>query len=125
MDQVTEIANAGDIAPQVILEAFDRWLTLRMAEARAQGLDLAFHDRAFDISPTRDPPLVGWSHLMLAPGGHPPPGQDWTVYRLQADGLTQSAGIGVADLGALRDALVALGYGSDLVEPPRLVAIAG
>ncbi|WP_421931409.1 hypothetical protein [Phenylobacterium sp.] len=122
LDQVSKIANAGGISARVILDAFDRWLSHRVAEARGAGMDLAFHDREFDIAPGRDPALVGWSHVLLAPGAKPPPGQDWTVYRLQNQGLTHSAGVGVLNQDALRTALEALGYGAYLGDPPASAA---
>lgn len=114
MDQISKIANAGALSARDILDAFDVWLSERVAEARAAGTDLAFHDSEFDISPGREPPLVGWRHMLLAPGACPPPGPDWTVYRLQDQGSATSSAKGSVDQDGLRLALEALGYGAYL-----------
>ncbi len=64
-----------------LIESFDAWLSDRLQEAYAANKDLAF----FDTQMTRldDGRLVGWSHVLLEPGSHPPLGETWTVYRLQ------------------------------------------
>lgn len=125
LDQVSKIANAEGISAKAVLDAFDRWLSHRIAEARAAGMDLAFHDRELDIAPGRDPALVGWSHLLLEPGTSPPPGPDWTLYRLQDQGRTQGPGIGVLNQDGLRAALEALGYGTHLADRPPSTATGG
>ena len=119
MEQISKVANAGALSARQILDAFDVWLSGRVAEARAAGMDLAFHDREFDIAPGREPALVGWTHMLLAPGACPPEGPDWTVYRLQdQDSAANSAG-GALDQDGLRLALEALGYGAYL-NPAKL-----
>lgn len=116
---MSKIANAGALSARQILDAFDVWLSERVAEARAAGMDLAFHDREFDIAPGREPPLVGWSHMLLAPCGCPPKGPDWTVYRLQDQGSAANRARGGLDQDGLRLALEALGYGAYL-NPARM-----
>ena len=64
-----------------LIESFDAWLSDRLDEAHAAGKDLAFFDT--DIRPTGPGRYVGWSHVLLEPGCHPPLGETWTVYRLQ------------------------------------------
>jgi hypothetical protein len=36
------------------------------------------------MKPAADGRFVGWSHILLEPGCTPPPGESWTVYRLQS-----------------------------------------
>ena len=114
MDQVSKIANPGALSARTILDAFDAWLSERVAEARVAGKDLAFHDSDFDIAPGRAPALVGWRHMLLAPGAFPPKGPDWTVYRLQDQGSAAHPKGGSLDQEGLRKALEALGYGAYL-----------
>lgn len=114
LSQVSKIANAEALSARDILDAFDVWLSARVAQARAVGMDLAFHDRDFDIAPGREPALVGWSHLLLAPGACPPEGYDWTIYRLQEQGAVANSNGGALDQEGLREALEALGYGACL-----------
>lgn len=114
LSQVSKIANAGALSAREILDAFDVWLSERVAEARAAGMDLAFHDSEFDIAPGREPALVGWSHMLLAPGACPPKGPDWTVYRLQDQGSAANSAGTSLDQDGLRRALEALGYGAYL-----------
>ncbi|MBR7620026.1 hypothetical protein JKL49_11565 [Phenylobacterium sp. 20VBR1] len=114
MEQISKIANAGALSARDILDAFDVWLSDRVGEARAAGMDLAFHDSDFDISPGREPALVGWKHMLLAPGACPPKGADWTVYRLQDQGSAANTAKGSLDQDGLRKALEALGYGAYL-----------
>ncbi|WP_340645293.1 hypothetical protein [Phenylobacterium sp.] len=114
MEQISKIANAGALSARDILDAFDIWLSERVADARAAGMDLAFHDSDFDIAPGREPALVGWRHMLLAPGACPPQGPDWTVYRLQDQGSAAKSGAGGLDQDGLRKALEALGYGAYL-----------
>ncbi len=64
-----------------LIEAFDAWLTVRLEEAHKAGKDLAFFDT--NLRPADGGRFVGWSHILLEPGCTPPPGQDWTIYRLQ------------------------------------------
>ncbi|HEX5377414.1 MAG TPA: hypothetical protein VFW47_02515 [Phenylobacterium sp.] len=65
-----------------LIECFDAWLTERLDEAHAAGKDLAFFDTRLERK--ADGRHVGWSHVLLDPGCHPPLGETWTVYRLQA-----------------------------------------
>lgn len=76
------VANAEGLSAACVLESFAAWLDLRLAEATRTGMDLAFRDRPFDIDPDRKPPLVGWEHRFIQPGGPEPRGRMWTVYRL-------------------------------------------
>lgn len=64
-----------------LIESFDAWLSDRLREAYAADKDLAFFDT--QMSQLDDGRLVGWSHVLLEPGDHPPLGETWTVYRLQ------------------------------------------
>ena len=114
LSQVSKIANAGALSARDLLDAFDVWLSERVAQARAAGMDLAFHDSDFDIAPSREPALVGWSHMLLAPGACPPKGPDWTIYRLQDQGSAANSASGSLDQDGLRRALEALGYGAYL-----------
>lgn len=64
-----------------LIESFDAWLSERLAEAHDAGKDLAFFDT--ELKPTPEGRFIGWSHVLLEPGFHPPLGESWTVYRLQ------------------------------------------
>jgi hypothetical protein len=114
LEQISKVANVEGLSARDILDAFDIWLSERVGEARAAGMDLAFHDSEFDIAPGREPPLVGWRHMLLAPGACPPAGPDWTVYRLQDQGSAANSAKGSLDHDGLRLALEALGYGAYL-----------
>jgi len=70
--------TAGALA---LIESFDAWLSARLAEAYLAGKDLAFFDTALRKDEEGRP--VGWAHVLLEPGCHPPLGESWTVYRLQ------------------------------------------
>ena len=77
------VANPEGLSAAVVLASFAQWLDARLVEAMDLNMDLAFRDRPFDILPGRVPALVGWEHLLLAPGAKAPRGRAWTVYRLQ------------------------------------------
>lgn len=61
------------------LTVFDGWLTGRLEEAYADRKDLAFRDTAIEIRLGDN----AWEYALLAPGGHTPQGDGWSVYRLQ------------------------------------------
>ena len=115
LNPISKVANAEDISARVMLDSFDRWLSARVTEARAEGKDLAFRDDELGVDPSRDPPLVGWIHVLLEAGAAPPAGPDWTVYRFKPRGWSAKApGTAALDQEALRLALEALGYGAYL-----------
>ncbi len=73
--------DRDDLAGLDLIESFDAWLSERLDEAHAARKDLAFFDT--DIKQLESGRYVGWSHVLLEPGCHPPLGETWTVYRLQ------------------------------------------
>ena len=73
--------DRNELAGLDLIEAFDAWLTERLDEAHAAHKDLAFFDTEMKRLPNGR--HVGWSHVLLEPGCHPPLGETWTVYRLQ------------------------------------------
>jgi hypothetical protein len=75
------LEDRDELAGLDLIESFDAWLSERLDEAHAASRDLAFFDTA--IRPVADGRYVGWSHVLLEPGCHPPLGETWTVYRLQ------------------------------------------
>jgi hypothetical protein len=103
------VANPEGLSAMSVLESFATWLDLRLAEATRVGMDLAFRDRPFDIDPERKPPLVGWEHRFIQPGGPEPRGKMWTVYRLHDQTPAQTAKRRMAG-GDLTPLLDTLGY---------------
>jgi hypothetical protein len=65
-----------------LIDSFDLWLSARLAEAYATGMDLAFFDT--ELRFIGGGLMQGWAHVLLKPGDHPPLGETWTVYRLHA-----------------------------------------
>jgi hypothetical protein len=61
------------------LDAFDGWLTSRIAEAHAVRKDLAFRDLAPEVRLGAN----AWEYSLLEPGDRSPAGEGWSVYRLQ------------------------------------------
>jgi hypothetical protein len=75
------LEDRDDLAGLDLIESFDAWLSERLDEAHAAAKDLAFFDT--EITRLDSGRYVGWSHVLLEPGCHPPLGETWTVYRLQ------------------------------------------
>ena len=75
------LEDRDDLDSLDLIESFDAWLTVRLEEAHRASKDLAFFDTA--LKPAEGGRFVGWNHILLEPGCTPPPGESWTVYRLQ------------------------------------------
>lgn len=113
----TSVANPDGVRISDLLHSFERWLFLRIEEARAADGDLAFRDRPLDHLPGRDPELVGWEHMILASGAPPPAGESWTVYRLNGMASPQAVVMGGVFWAEVEPLLQVLGYQFDPGRP--------
>ena len=75
---------------QDYLAAFDQWLSQHIYAASKAGKDLAFRDRRLNCALKLDDDAGAWDYVLLEPGAAPPPGRDWSVYRLHGVELTDA-----------------------------------
>ena len=75
---------------QDYLTAFDQWLSQHICAANKAGKDLAFRDRRLNCSLKLDDDGAAWDYIFLEPGAAPPPGRDWSVYRLHGVEVTDA-----------------------------------